>query len=42
MYKKNFWKEDYTLIKELSLMMALIERYPNAWHMLIVRLIYNN
>jgi len=23
----------------LSLMMALNERYPNAWHMLIVRLV---
>ena len=26
----------------LSLMMALNERYPNAWHMLIVRLYIKN
>ena len=25
----------------MSLMMALNERYPNAWHMLIERLIWN-
>ena len=27
----------YTKSFYLSLMMALIERYPNAWHMLIER-----
>ena len=34
-------KKYYYLINFfLSLMMALNERYPNAWHMLIVRLIF--
>lgn len=34
-------KKYYYYKKQLSLMMALIERYPNAWHMLIVRPLFN-
>ena len=38
----NIEEKSFSSNKMLSLMMALSERYPNAWHMLIERLILNN